>query len=232
MTPQTIYFCDFDGTIALKDIGNELHKRFSNPQWRTPNRAYRAGRITSRECLWSQYEFFRARREEIEAFVLTHEIDSTFPEFVRWAQQQQCPIIILSDGLGFYIELLLKKYGIEGLPYFSNRAEFEGDRVRIHYPHFRADCSHQCQCGNCKPSHMEPYAEHRRVFIGDGISDRYAAREAEVIYAKGRLCDYCREEQRKFIPFDCFHDVLESERKSARQTAAAQQKQTGRRLRT
>jgi 2-hydroxy-3-keto-5-methylthiopentenyl-1-phosphate phosphatase len=111
---ETIYFCDFDGTIALKDIGNELHKRFSSPQWLTPNKAYLTGKITSRDCLWSQYEFFRGRREEVEAFVLEHEIDVTFRDFVCWTREYDRRVFILSDGLGFYIQLYWKNTALRG----------------------------------------------------------------------------------------------------------------------
>lgn len=208
---KTVYFCDFDGTIALKDIGNELHKRFSEPQWRTTNLAYRSGKISSRDCLSGQYQFFRGRREEVEAFVLEHDIDPTFAEFARWVRQQDRPLIILSDGLSFYIELLLGKYGIRDVTCFSNHAQFEGDRVRVSFPHFHPDCPHACQCGNCKPSHMTPYEGWRRVFIGDGISDRQAARSAEVVYAKKRLAEYCEEDGRPFTLFEQFRDILRFE---------------------
>ena len=222
LSRETVYFCDFDGTIALKDIGNELHKRFSAPQWRTTNRAYRSGRISSRDCLSGQYEFFRGRREEIEAFVLEHEIDPTFAEFAGWTRRQERPLIILSDGLDFYIHLLLDKCGVGGVSCFSNHAQFEGDRVRVSFPHFRHDCPHGCQCGNCKPSHMWPYEGYRRVFIGDGISDRLAARTAEVVYAKRHLAKYCEEDGRPFILFEQFRDIIRFEEDTALKMAVAE----------
>ncbi len=219
---KTVYFCDFDGTIALKDIGNELHKRFSAPPWRTTNQAYRSGKISSRDCLAGQYEFFRGRRREVEAFVLEHDIDPTFADFVRWTSTQDRPLIVLSDGLDFYIELLLRKCGVEQLSCFSNHAEFDGDRLRVSFPHFRADCPHGCQCGNCKPAHMMPYEGYRRVFIGDGISDRLAARTAEIIYAKEHLARYCREDRLPFVPFHRFSDIVRLEQDTTLQGAAGQ----------
>jgi 2-hydroxy-3-keto-5-methylthiopentenyl-1-phosphate phosphatase len=205
---QTVYFCDFDGTIAVKDVGDELHKRFSGPQWHVPNQAYREGQIGSRDCLWAQYEFFRAERSEVEAFVLEHELDPAFPEFYRWALEMQCPVVILSDGLDYYIRLLLGKYGLPEPAIFSNHAVFEGDRVRVEFPHHRPDCVHGCSCGNCKPSHIEPYEGRRRVLIGDGISDRHAAKTAEVVYAKRKLAEYCTGDSLAFTPFESFSDVL------------------------
>jgi 2-hydroxy-3-keto-5-methylthiopentenyl-1-phosphate phosphatase len=206
-----IYFCDFDGTIAVKDIGNELQKRFSHPRWRTPNRAYLSGKITSRDCLWSQFEFFRANRQEVQEFVLGHELDPGFADFARWSREVGIPLVILSDGLGFYIKLLLEKNGLEGFACYSNEAHFEADRARIEFPYYRPDCSHGCGCGNCKPGHMEDYRNYEKVYVGDGISDRFAALEADRVYAKKLLVDYCRDHGIEHISYQTFHDVLEQE---------------------
>lgn len=47
------------------------------------------------------------------------------------------------------------------------------------------------------------------VFIGDGVSDLAAAREADVLFARRglRLEEYCREHNISYIPFDTFSDV-------------------------
>lgn len=63
------------------------------------------------------------------------------------------------------------------------------------------------------------------MFIGDGVSDLPAAREADVLFArKGlRLEEYCVENDIKYIAFDTFADIqkkleeirLEDEKKTA-----------------
>ena len=47
------------------------------------------------------------------------------------------------------------------------------------------------------------------VFIGDGVSDLPAAREADVLFARRglRLEEYCQEHQIAYIPFDTFADI-------------------------
>lgn len=47
------------------------------------------------------------------------------------------------------------------------------------------------------------------VFIGDGVSDLPAAREADVLFArKGlRLEEYCQENDISYIPFETFADI-------------------------
>lgn len=47
------------------------------------------------------------------------------------------------------------------------------------------------------------------VFIGDGVSDLPAAREADVLFAKRglKLEEYCIENKIGYIPFDTFADI-------------------------
>jgi hypothetical protein len=47
------------------------------------------------------------------------------------------------------------------------------------------------------------------VFIGDGVSDLPAAREADVLFARRglRLEEYCIEHKIAYIPFDTFADI-------------------------
>ena len=47
------------------------------------------------------------------------------------------------------------------------------------------------------------------VFVGDGVSDLAAAREADVLFARAglRLEEYCRENKIPYIPFNTFADI-------------------------
>ena len=47
------------------------------------------------------------------------------------------------------------------------------------------------------------------VFVGDGVSDLAAAREADVLFARRglRLEEYCRESKIPHISFDTFRDI-------------------------
>lgn len=47
------------------------------------------------------------------------------------------------------------------------------------------------------------------VFIGDGVSDLAAAREADVLFARRglRLEEYCRDHGIDYTPFDTFSDI-------------------------
>ena len=46
-------------------------------------------------------------------------------------------------------------------------------------------------------------------FVGDGLSDRYAAAQAHLTFAKGKLLDHCREKNIDHIAYHDFKKVEE-----------------------
>ncbi|PYS76595.1 MAG: phosphatase, partial [Acidobacteria bacterium] len=75
---------------------------------------------------------------------------------------------------------------------FSSRLTWEGGRWHVEFPYFAEGCAHGC--ATCKPAVMRRLNRNgaRTVFVGDGLSDRYAAESADLVFAKAKLADYCR----------------------------------------
>ena len=171
---------------------------------------YRRGQIGSRECLSRQYASFRASWDEYRAFILTQELDPDFARFVHAVEARDGRVIVVSDGIGNYIPILFEKYGIPEVAVFSNRGAWNGDgRVQLEFPHFQAACD--VGCANCKFRHIRLDAAGRKVYIGDGVSDQYAAQAADTIYAKDHLREFLAARGIAHTPFDGFRDVLASE---------------------
>jgi hypothetical protein len=64
-------------------------------------------------------------------------------------------------------------------------------------------------CGTCKRERVRLHHEAGRVvvFIGDGMSDRYAAAHADVTFATGALVRICMNEGWQFHEWRDFADV-------------------------
>ena len=39
------------------------------------------------------------------------------------------------------------------------------------------------------------------IFVGDGLSDRYAIKSADVVFAKDALAEYCNEQSLEYFPY-------------------------------
>ena len=201
-------FCDFDGTVAVKDVGNVLFQTFADTSCREWVARWIRGEISSRTCLEAECALARASREELERFARAQEMDPHFPSFVRTCRENDISIAILSDGLDFYIERMLTKYHLSDVPFFANRLVLDHGKLKPEFPYYDEGCG---QCGNCKVFHLTRGKQdgEQVVYIGDGYSDRWAAEKADVVFAKRDLLKYCREQGIACYEYADFGDVLE-----------------------
>ncbi len=206
---REVIFTDFDGTVSTRDVGYHLFHHFSGgkndeliPDWKS-------GRMSSRDCLTREAEMISATSEQLEAYLTQHEIDPTFGSFVQTCRANEVELTILSDGLDFYIEKLLAAQGLGELPWKANHAIINGDKMTIEFPYDNGPCR---RCGNCKAQRIRDFrqeitGEAKVIFIGDGYSDACATEEADIIFAKKDLEQFCQKNNIDYIGFKDFSDV-------------------------
>ena len=190
--------CDFDGTITKMDVGHKIYTRFGDERWEEVNKSWRRGEMSSKDCLIGEYSFVDASEQEVREYVSTMEIDTGFIDLVATCRNNDIPLAIASDGFGFYIYALLEK--------FCNEMKFNGRKVELSFPFYDQGCG---VCGNCKKLHVQKFKDDSRkvIYIGDGLSDRFAARASDVIFAKGELMGYLVENNADFIKFTDLSEV-------------------------
>jgi 2,3-diketo-5-methylthio-1-phosphopentane phosphatase len=198
--------CDFDGTVGKTDVGYQIYTRFGDERWEAINKRWRRGEISSRDCLIGEYSLIDASEQEVREFVLEMEIDPGFPKLVDTCRNNNIPIAIASDGFDFYIHALLEKYGLSDIEVFCNSMRFNGRKVELSFPFYEQGCG---VCGNCKKLHVQKFKDDSRtvVYVGDGLSDRFAAQASDVVFAKGELMEYLTDNNIDFIKFEELRDV-------------------------
>ncbi|MBU8934105.1 MAG: MtnX-like HAD-IB family phosphatase [candidate division Zixibacteria bacterium] len=204
-------FCDFDGTIARRDVGYSIFHHFSGgrndellPDWK-------AGRLSSRDCLLKEAQMSPLTKEKLYRYLNRFELDPGFPQFARKCQEAGIGLFILSDGLDLYIDYLLRREGLEHLPVIANHGYVEDNRLIIEFPHTNHNCT---KCGSCKGERIREYRQSQEgelqiVFVGDGFSDACATTEADILFAKKDLEQHCRMNNIDFQLYDNFFDVSE-----------------------
>ncbi|MGA3244747.1 MAG: MtnX-like HAD-IB family phosphatase [Bacteroidota bacterium] len=204
-------FSDFDGTIALEDVGSHLFRTFAGARANDIVQHLLNGTISARECLMQECKAVEsATLSELERFVGQFSLDPAFGVFVDFCRHRSIPVVVLSDGLDFYVERLLRKNGLGDLPFFSNHLELveQGAVTKLvpSFPHTDAEC---LVCGNCKRNHLLTLSgdDDIIVYVGDGISDRCPVRYADIVFAKGPLIRYCQEQNITYHEFRTFDDV-------------------------
>jgi len=200
-----VILCDFDGTITPLDHSNFIFLRFATSGLKYVEQ-WEKGLITTRQQIDLTFATMDTGPGEIADALKEIPLDPTFYELMVFADQNDLGLAVVSDGLDWPIEVILAQHGIQGLPVYSNHMTFEGRKPVCTYPWYDPSTP---MSGICKPLIVRHYREtgSRIVYIGDGRSDREAAREADLVFAKGVLAEFCRDDGVAFLPFDTFTDV-------------------------
>lgn len=201
-------FSDFDGTISIVDVGENLFREFGNKaEVDEIINNLLEDKITARECwvkLCSSINNFSI--EKINSFIDSIEIDKSFKEFYQFCCSRNIPLYILSDGFDYYINRILKKENIESVQTFSNYLEINDNEFIPSFPYYDSSCR---TSANCKRNHIIDNSgdDEFTVFIGDGNSDIEVVEVCDFIFAKDSLLKFCEKERITYFPFHSFKDV-------------------------
>ncbi|HUV36132.1 MAG TPA: HAD-IB family phosphatase [Patescibacteria group bacterium] len=202
--------CDFDGTVSSRDVGHKFFSTYvpDGERRRELLDRWKIGLISSRECLEREIDLVKADRRDLDTFIEEESLDPYFKDFVDFCNRRKYEFLILSDGLDYYIDRLLMKFGLGFLDFRANHLVINnGSFAGIEFPYYNLlECT---MCGNCKRYHVEQLMGrgYFSVYVGNGYSDRCPSGYADLVLAKGELLTHCRQENIPCIPFDNFRDV-------------------------
>ena len=205
------FFIDFDGTIAMNDVGNTFFIEFgtNTDHYLAVETAWLRGEISSSELYNAACKSIRVSPERFRKFLASQDIDPSFLAFLESSRLYGADIVVLSDGFENYITPIFERFDIRDLEIYANRFTINRGQETIipYFPFIEHTCG---KCANCKGYHVKRLrrAECKTVYIGDGNSDRCGATECDYIFAKHDLADYCDEHQIDYLPFRDFHDVI------------------------
>lgn len=213
---KPVVFLDFDGTISRVDVVDAILDRYADPEWERVERDWKAGRIGSRACLAGQLALVRATQGEVDALLSAVEVDPGFLPLMAVCAAAGVRSHIISDGFDYCIDRILKRLPashqrmLAAVSVCSSHLEPEPpDRWKTAFRYMDSECEHGC--ATCKPAVMAALspAGAPSIFVGDGLSDRYAAAAADVVFAKDKLAAYCAEQGIAFNRYDTLADAAE-----------------------
>ncbi|MBN1633006.1 MAG: HAD-IB family phosphatase [Ignavibacteria bacterium] len=232
-------FCDFDGTVTKNDVWVNSLGKFIKDKEKFQQVCYEFDNafISARECikrelgLVGDFNFDKFNRE-----VDKEEIDIYFHKFLSYCNENNYDIFLISEGLDYYINRILKREGLEHLKLFCNEMTYYTDEngkiiLSCEFPYSDEVCSY---CGMSKRNilitNTNDYENEISVLIGDGTSDFCAASYADIVFAKGKLASYCWKNNITYFEYKNFNDIINKieKLKAGRQL---KQRQTARGLR-
>lgn len=205
--PGYSIFFDFDNTITLTDILDNIIEKFSvDKKWVGYELLWKKGDIGSKKCLEGQLASVRVSKTCLCRFLSGVRLDPGFKKLLRYARGRGINPVILSDNFSFIIKYILRKNKISGLRVYSNTIRFDKGRLFPEFPHVNSSCR---RCGHCKKNNL--FRDKKRdkiIYIGDGLSDICAAKHSDIVFAKGSLLKHFNEKKIDCIKIDSLVDVL------------------------
>lgn len=203
-------FCDFDGTITTRDTVDFLLTELADPQWEEIEEQWVRGEIGSRECMAKQIPLIRGGWKKVQELLDTLTITDGAATFVEWCRSRSIPFVVVSDGLDRVIEYILNRNGIRADRVYANHL-IESATGELQLQASARPRLAGCQSGVCKCQIVGQQGYQLiRVVIGDGRSDFCWAKEADLLYAKGKLVDFAGTQGIGCNVFDTFHEIQAS----------------------
>ncbi|KAL2810285.1 2,3-diketo-5-methylthio-1-phosphopentane phosphatase [Aspergillus granulosus] len=225
MSPTTrkiVCFSDFDGTIFMQDTGHVLFDNLGcgEERRRKLDEQIKSGERSFRDVSEEMWQSLRVPFEDgFEILEKELEIDPGFQEFHQFCVANNIDFNVISAGLkpilGKVLASFLGEEEASRIEIVANDADIKPDGSE-----WKPVWRHDTELGHDKALSIKEgralaAAETEEsdipliIFIGDGVSDLPAAREADVLFArKGlRLEEYCIENKIPYIGFDSFSDI-------------------------
>jgi 2-hydroxy-3-keto-5-methylthiopentenyl-1-phosphate phosphatase len=206
-TVKTLVQCDFDGTVTEKDASFFLLDAFAQGDWRRLLREYKEHRISVGEFNTKAFAMVKADKPTLLGALKGEvKVRVGFNELVNYCRGKGFRLVIVSNGLDFYIKGVLKALGLENIEVHAAQASFHPEGMRVQY----VGPAGKRLDNSFKEAYIKSFLKlgYRVIYMGNGDSDVAPAQYAHYVFATGDLLTYCRENNLDYKPFENFSDVV------------------------
>ena len=206
-TVKILVQCDFDGTVTEEDTSFFLLDAFAQGDWRRLLRNYKEHKISVGEFNTKAFAMVKADKHKLlEALKGNVKVRAGFHELVSYCLGKGFRLVIVSNGLEFYIRAVLKDLRLRNIEVYAAQASFHPEGMEVHYV---GPDGKRLEDG-FKEAYIESFLKlgYGVIYMGNGDSDVAPAKYAHHVFATGDLLAYCRENNLKYKLFETFLDVV------------------------
>jgi len=204
---QTLIQCDFDGTVTEEDTSFFLLDAFAQGDWERLLREYKEHKISVGEFNTKAFTMVKDDKPTLlEALKGKVKVRAGFQELRNYCQKKDFRLVIVSNGLDFYIKAVLKDLGLDSIEVHAAQASFHPEGMKVQY----VGPDGKRLEDNFKVAYIKSFLKlgYRIVYVGNGDSDFPPAKYAHHVFATGELLAYCRENNLNYEPFENFIDIV------------------------
>lgn len=201
---KTIVFCDFDGTITVKETFEAMLRHFAPEVSEQLIPQMYARKLSLRDGVRQiMAKIPSSRYSEIIEFTRGQPMRAGLIELLDFLDDRNVPLVVVSGGLRGMVEVVLGEMvnrvrnihamdiDISG-EYLNVISKYEGDTELV-----------------AKVQVIAEYDVEKPIAIGDSLTDLNMALYAPIVFARDRLAKYLDEHQKSYIPWHDFFDVRE-----------------------
>ncbi|MBM2824524.1 MAG: 2,3-diketo-5-methylthio-1-phosphopentanephosphatase family protein [Dehalococcoidales bacterium] len=180
---------------------------FADGDWRRKLSEYEQGRITVGRFNAEAFAMVKASRQSlVETTRSKVKIRPGFQEMVTCCRRKGFRLVIVSNGLDFYIETILTDIGLGDIEVLAARTEFSPGGIRVQYI---GPDGNQLD-SDFKEAHTNSFLGegYRIIYMGNGTSDFAPARRCHYIFATSNLLSSCQQAHLECVPFTDFYQVV------------------------
>jgi 2-hydroxy-3-keto-5-methylthiopentenyl-1-phosphate phosphatase len=203
---KTLVQCDFDGTVTEVDVSFALLDAYAS-DWRERLKDYQKGRISVGRFNTEVFARVKADRATLIRIAKDNaRLRAGFPEMVACCRRKGFRLVIVSNGLDFYIRGILKDLGLTGMEVFAARTHFRPQGLKVQY----VGPDGQPRDDAFKEAYVDLFLSqgYRIIYVGNGDSDFLPARKCHHVFATGNLLKRCRQAKLDCISFSDFNEVV------------------------
>jgi 2-hydroxy-3-keto-5-methylthiopentenyl-1-phosphate phosphatase len=210
----TLVQCDFDGTVTVGDVSFLILDEFIGNGWRALFEEYMQGKMSVNRFNAGVFAKVKADKETLERFVREKTVmRAGLPELMEACRERGFRFVIVSNGMMFYIDAILKMLQMNNVEFKAARSIFKPEGIEAWY---EAPDGKPLEDG-FKEAYTRDYLKqgYRIIYIGNGTSDFPPASLCSHIFSIDNLSVACNKAGVAHTPFKDLHEVAEGIRKLA-----------------
>lgn len=198
---------DFDGTITEDDVSFVLLDTFAEGDWRKLFQQYRENKISVGDFNTRAFAMVKASSEELLQVARDKvRLRDGLHNLVAYCQERGFRLVIVSNGLDFYIKSILEGVGLGNIEIHAARTRFNAGGLEVQYIGPEGTPLNR----GFKEAYTKLFLKqgYQVAYVGNGPSDIFPASLAQHVFARDGLLESCREKKVKCKPFSDLNDVV------------------------
>ena len=197
-----IVFCDFDGTITVKETLVAMLSKFVPEKMAEFTHKFSRHEINLRVGVRRVVEAIPSSEyKNAVDFILEQEIRKGFLEFLIFLKENNVPFVVVSGGLMDSVKARLEAYQGYIHAIYAAEVDASGEFVKIRS---------EFEAGDelvSKVRVMSLFSYDTSIAIGDGATDHRMALNASMVFARDRLAAFLKKNGKNYVPWENFFDI-------------------------